>query len=72
MTRPLTMQLADTLPLEPSLRINSVKSMLTFKDSVFLFDDCGGKIPSLIWWQQKTRKVTVFCFATVLSPFYIS
>ena len=32
-----TVQLADTMPLEPILRINSVKSMLTFKDSIFFF-----------------------------------
>ena len=71
-TGPLTIQLADTVPLEPILRMNSVKSMLTFKDSIFLFDDYAGKIPPLILWQQKTVKVTVFCFATTLSSFYIS
>lgn len=39
-----TVQLADTMPLEPILRINSVKSTLTFKDSIFLLDDYGGKM----------------------------
>ena len=67
-----TVQLADTMPLEPILRINSVKSTLTFKDSIFLFDDYGGKIPSFILWQQKTIKVTIFCFSSILSSFYIS
>lgn len=67
-----TVQLADTMPLEPILRINSVKSTLTFKDSIFLLDDYGGKIPSFILWQQKTIKVTIFCFSSILSSFYIS
>lgn len=52
MTTPLAVQLADTKLLEPICRTNLVKSTLNLKVTIFRFDDCRGKITSLILWQK--------------------